>query len=673
MSGLLDVQHRLEDIEALLAQSLVSSPFTQYINDLSPTERKVVHDYLERLRSVMLAALDDIGIPLEIKRASLRWVLQVHVMDLHSALAELGPSYLRGYGPMNEISKTQSLQLEQTLTRQVDKLHAYLRQGLGRDLPQRLARLEASADSVGALKVLDRIVTRWGLVEFRPTLDRIVQRLEMPRFEIAVFGRVSSGKSSLLNHLAGMDVLPVGVTPITAVPTRLVRGDQASAVISFAESLPRTIEVAELKQYASEEENRGNHKHVTDIVVQLPATRLQEGIILVDTPGVGSLALSGSAETYAYLPNCDLGVILIDASSALTQEELKLLHLLAEAGTPAQIVLSKADLLSEKDRQRTVQYIRGQIRDDLGLDLPVHPVSTVGADESLLTQWFDQEIAPMFGRHRSMVEVSLRRKIGHLRESACAVLETMLTKRNRSADQSGSTDADKARQFLEDADAAIRQARDRCRCWADDASRLLEILLQDAAQAIVNAPMSSRAGVQVVSVMQKVFSERGKMGLAVLTEVQKTLVSTLEAMQASVSLAEIDVASVKNLDFRGMPSLDHLASEFDGIGRPWFASWFPSLAVWQSRRTLRSTLEKPLREQISIADRQLATWMKACLEQLIADYEDQAEIVRQQVRRVSGGAVKDAPPAADENQLETDLQELRATPDIQARVCAAPS
>jgi GTP-binding protein EngB required for normal cell division len=34
-------------------------------------------------------------------------------------------------------------------------------------------------------------------------LAAIVERLETDTLEIAVFGRVSSGKSSLLNHIAG--------------------------------------------------------------------------------------------------------------------------------------------------------------------------------------------------------------------------------------------------------------------------------------------------------------------------------------------------------------------------------------------------------------------------------------------------------------------------------------
>jgi predicted GTPase len=82
----------------------------------------------------------------------------------------------------------------------------------------------------------EKTVTRWQLVEFRPAIEMIVSRLESPSYEIAVFGRVSSGKSSLLNQIVGVDALPVGVTPVTAVPTRILLGDKPAAVISFAES-----------------------------------------------------------------------------------------------------------------------------------------------------------------------------------------------------------------------------------------------------------------------------------------------------------------------------------------------------------------------------------------------------------------------------------------------------
>jgi len=61
--------------------------------------------------------------------------------------------------------------------------------------------------------VKSRIITAHGLVEFRGTLSMLLDRMEGAAFEVGVFGRVSSGKSSLLNYILQTDVLPIGVTP----------------------------------------------------------------------------------------------------------------------------------------------------------------------------------------------------------------------------------------------------------------------------------------------------------------------------------------------------------------------------------------------------------------------------------------------------------------------------
>lgn len=299
-------------------------------------------------------------------------------------MAHVAPDRLRGYGELDEAGRQEVASIQQELDRLLDRVGAYLSDRLGHDLPDRIARLSAAPGSVAMFSLLNQIVMHWQLVEFRPTIDTIVKRLESPQFEIAVFGRVSSGKSSLLNHIAGSAVLPVGVTPVTAVPTRLVRGRALSATVSFAEFGPRSVDPKQLAEYASEEKNRGNHKHVTGIVVEIPSPKLREGVVLVDTPGIGSLATSGSAETFAYLPRCDLSVVLIDAGSTLNQEDLSLLRDLYEAGIPAQVLLSKADLLTAEDRQQVLQYIGNQLRRELDLDMPVHPVSVVGKDAALL-------------------------------------------------------------------------------------------------------------------------------------------------------------------------------------------------------------------------------------------------------------------------------------------------
>ena len=97
-------------------------------------------------------------------------------------------------------------------------------------------------------------------------------------------------------------------------------------------------------------------------VVEIPSARLSQGIVLVDTPGLGSLARRGAAETMAYLPACDLAILLIDAGATLNDEDIGTLRLLYEGGIPAIVLLSKADLLADADLGRVVGHIDLRLR-----------------------------------------------------------------------------------------------------------------------------------------------------------------------------------------------------------------------------------------------------------------------------------------------------------------------
>src|SRR5438270_184335 len=56
---LLDLHRRLAEMESLLAQAQSASPLSQYVNDLSLTEARVVRDYFERLRTRILGCLQE--------------------------------------------------------------------------------------------------------------------------------------------------------------------------------------------------------------------------------------------------------------------------------------------------------------------------------------------------------------------------------------------------------------------------------------------------------------------------------------------------------------------------------------------------------------------------------------------------------------------------------------
>ena len=106
--------------------------------------------------------------------------------------------------------------------------------------------------------------------------------------EVAVFGRFKAGKSSFLNHLAGQQVLPVGVVPLTAVITRLRFGPVEQAKVRFQNGTAQPIPLADIALYVAERENPDNRKQVAAVEVELPALKELSPLVFVDTPGLGS-------------------------------------------------------------------------------------------------------------------------------------------------------------------------------------------------------------------------------------------------------------------------------------------------------------------------------------------------------------------------------------------------
>ena len=153
-------------------------------------------------------------------------------------------------------------------------------------------------------------------------------------------------------------------------------------------------------------------------VVEIPSPRLSQGIVLVDTPGLGSLARRGAAETMAYLPACDLAILLIDAGATLNDEDIGTLRLLYEGGIPAIVLLSKADLLADADLGRVASYIETQVQSELGLKVHIRARQrSCGSCRDCWITSLRRSCFPGFNQARNLREASVARKIGALRES----------------------------------------------------------------------------------------------------------------------------------------------------------------------------------------------------------------------------------------------------------------
>ncbi len=217
--------------------------------------------------------------------------------------------------------------------------------------------------------------------------------------------------------------------------------------------------MSQLPEFATEQKNPGNKKHVTRIFVKLPSDRLAEGVTFVDTLGLGSLAVAGEEETIAYLPRCDLGIVLIDASAGLTQDDLVVVQALYQAGASAMILISKADLFSAADREQMIAYVKANLRSELRVEPPVHAVSVFGAHAALYGRWFETELRPFLAEHHQLAIISQKRKVGALREAVIAALERRLQVGSEVVSENSTTLLEKATEALRNGDRILERAQ----------------------------------------------------------------------------------------------------------------------------------------------------------------------------------------------------------------------
>jgi GTP-binding protein EngB required for normal cell division len=246
----------------------------------------------------------------------------------------------------------------------------------------REVEMQASVQAAGTVDpTLSRVLTRLaeaaellGVAEVRDLAAEVAGRLQALRLEVAVVGEFKRGKSSLLNALVGREVLPVGVLPLTAVPTVLEQGEEG-LVVEFADGRQEQRRL-QLARFVTEEANPGNHLGVARVTARLHTPLLDAGVRLVDTPGVGSVHEHNTRSTHAYLPRLDAAVLVTSADPPISAAEQAFLQRVLAHAVRLFVVLNKADYLAAGDLDRTVAFTERVVRQVLpDWPGPLYPLS----------------------------------------------------------------------------------------------------------------------------------------------------------------------------------------------------------------------------------------------------------------------------------------------------------
>ncbi len=647
----------LGDVERILHEAQSKSPFPRHVVNVTPAQAQVLEDYIRRIREQLLRALAWQGLHPEPPDIPATRAILSHLAFVDIAIEELKPSYMRGSGTVPEGAAGELNGVVHELRSVVQGMERYIRQEFGANLESRLKQLEEAGHDVRLIQEIEQIVTRHGLVEFRPRIASIAARLAENHLEVAVFGRVNSGKSSLLNALLGTDVLPVGVTPITAVPTKLRHGSKLRATVAFGSGTDQDVAIEEFRKLITEEGNPGNERNVVRAVVEVPSTRLGQGIVLVDTPGLGSLAKRGAAETLAYLPACDLALVLIDAGAAINEEDLGTLRLLYEAGVSCLLLLSKADLLREEDLHRMAAYIGSQVEQNLAWKVEVHPVSAQPEHSALLDRFFERELLPRFNQARELRESSAARKVGALRESVISALQTSLDQANRRKATLSEKDAASIEARLRQISGRIGEQRTILdRSFVEIAERpdaVLQKLANRIAEQIDSRGDATIGSAEIAQWANEVVQESIDRLLADARLAAQNAVEMLQAIGLELDRSDVPSREDSESFFRDAPRFE-LGDSFAQV-HPERWRWLGSKIVHaRAKSSLTQSIGPVLTERLHRYGQALRLWNEHMSRKLGAMISSYADDYRAHLNRIRGATGNFASP----DEIERDLNKL---------------
>lgn len=227
-------------------------------------------------------------------------------------------------------------------------------------------------------------------VHYRRKMTALNRRLSQGCYHLAVLGQFKRGKSTLLNALVGEPILPVGVVPLTAAPTFLQYGETAKICVRYqgdrrADELTGASTAersAWLADFVTEKGNPKNRRGVSEVDVDLPAPILSGGVVLIDTPGIGSTYRHNTLATLNFLQQCDAALFLVSVDPPITEVELEFLRRVKEKVPRLFFVLNKIDYLNGKELDEALAFYKHVLTEEVGWDGDV-PVFSVSARKGL--------------------------------------------------------------------------------------------------------------------------------------------------------------------------------------------------------------------------------------------------------------------------------------------------
>ncbi len=210
-------------------------------------------------------------------------------------------------------------------------------------------------------------------------------------FKMLCIGDFSSGKSTFINRfLLQQDILPAFPKPTTTRPTKIRYGESLKAQLFFQNGSKEEV-FENVAERLLETVSTGGRdvEQVSHVILESPSTILQDGIELVDAPGLNDPDAERMKITFDYLHQADAILFFLNAQQPWTRYQKTFFeqNLLEKQDIDKLFIVANYwDQIESGEREDVLEYLEEQLQaslrqlgdgnDKKPIDLHILPVSS---------------------------------------------------------------------------------------------------------------------------------------------------------------------------------------------------------------------------------------------------------------------------------------------------------
>ena len=155
-------------------------------------------------------------------------------------------------------------------------------------------------------------------------MKKFIKKASINEVSVLVCGEFKRGKSSFINAFLGECICPTDPGIATSVVSIIRYGEERKVTRLHGDVKDLKAEVVpfdEIEKYA-----KGSSLEVDNtimLIIELPSERLENGLVLMDTPGVGGLDPRHLFLTLYVMPKADVTFFVVDAGEPLSSTDFR--------------------------------------------------------------------------------------------------------------------------------------------------------------------------------------------------------------------------------------------------------------------------------------------------------------------------------------------------------------